>query len=53
MNYPQKYKLIGVVIFMDYTLKTIDRSTYSILDYLGDMGGFIDIILILGTAILF
>ena len=37
---------------MDFALKSINRSTYSILDYLGDIGGFRDIIqIILGFVL--
>ena len=37
---------------MDFTLKSINRSTYSILDYLGDIGGFVEILSIIGTLLL-
>ena len=52
VNFPEKYKLIGLEIYMDFALKSINRSTYSILDYLGDIGGFVDILLILGSVLL-
>lgn len=40
IDYPTKYKLIGYIIVLDHSLNTIDRSTYSALDFLGDVGGF-------------
>ena len=50
--FPERYKIIGIEIYMDFALKSINRSTYSILDYLGDIGGFRDIIqIILGFVL--
>ena len=51
-EFPDKYKFIGVEILMDFSLKSINRSTYSVLDYLGDIGGFIDLLKLLGTFLL-
>ena len=53
IEYPERYKLIGVDILLDFTLKTIDRSTYSILDFLGDVGGFYGILMLIGNVLLY
>ena len=53
VDFPTKYKFIGVDILLDFTFKSINRSTYSVLDFFGDVGGFIDILYYLGIASLF
>ena len=53
INYPTKYKFVGYNIALDYSLNTIDRSTYSILDYLGDIGGFNNMLKLIGFALLY
>ena len=52
IEFPETYKIIGVDILLDFTLKTIDRSTYSILDFLGDVGGFYGILMLIGNVLL-
>ena len=48
INFPEHYKIIGTETYLDFKLKSINRATYSILDFLGDIGGFVDILYIMG-----
>ena len=52
LKFPERYKIIGIETYLDFKLKTINRSTYSVLDFLGDIGGFVDILYILGSIAL-
>jgi hypothetical protein len=38
-TWPEYFKLSGTTIFRNKNLRTIDRSTYDFLNFLGDVGG--------------
>ena len=38
-SWPEYYKLSGTTIFRSTDFENIDRTTYDVLDYLGDVGG--------------
>ena len=46
-----KFKYFGFEISNSPDLKQIDRSTYGILDWMGDCGGLFDALLIIGSVI--
>ena len=48
----QRYKFTSIELNFSQDLQTINRQTYSVLDWLGDMGGLIDAIYILGMSLL-
>ena len=39
LNYPNNYKITGFEILLDYDIIEIDRNSYDILAWLGDVGG--------------
>ena len=52
VDFPTKYKFIGVDILLDFTFKSINRSTYSVLDFFGDVGGFNGAMVLLPTYLM-
>lgn len=45
-----RYKFVSLDIFLDKELKVVNRSTYSLLEWLGDWGGLLDGLLLLGKV---
>jgi hypothetical protein len=43
-TYPDHYKLISMAIYMSPNAELTQRETYSFLEYLGDVGGLIDML---------
>jgi hypothetical protein len=41
-DYPFNYKITDLEILLDYDRTLINRNTYSLLEYLGDLGGLFD-----------
>ena len=50
-DWPNSYKFTGIDLKYDVDLKVIERSTYSLLDWLGDVGGLYDGLKLIGTAL--
>jgi hypothetical protein len=50
-NYPNKYKFISLAFFMSVDAQVTNRETYEFLEYLGDIGGLIDILKLLLAAV--
>ena len=48
-----RYKFGSIEVNLSLDLNIINRQTYSLLDWLGDVGGFIDAIVIIGKIIVF
>ena len=46
--YPENYKVTGLEILASYDVVRINRETYSLLQFLGDVGGLYDALLFLG-----
>ena len=46
-----KYKFVGLDIRFSQTLSQWDRETYSMLDYLGDLGGLYDSLKVIGSVL--
>ena len=42
--WPERYKFIGLEVYFHYDKLLISRSTYSILECLGDIGGLVECI---------
>lgn len=40
-SYPDRYKFTGFDLYFDLNLYTVERSTYDILQLLGDVGGLL------------
>ena len=51
-THPTKYKFTSFEINLNYDLELISRETYDILEYLGDLGGFMEAITVLGGIIM-
>ena len=43
-----RYKISSVLITLDSTISQIERETYSSLEWLGDIGGLYDAMLLIG-----
>ena len=50
-TFPTKYRIVSIDIYRDYNLELIDRSTYSLLSYLGDLGGLDGILVSIGYVL--
>jgi hypothetical protein len=46
--YPENYKVQGIAIYRNLDIVEIRRSTYDILNFLGDLGGLLDILSVIG-----
>ena len=42
IDFPDYYKFVGIDVRLDVDLTMVERSVYSILEYLGDLGGLFD-----------
>ena len=51
IDYPDHYKFASVEFNMSMDQMNWTRSTYSILDWLGDLGGLLDILLKIGELL--
>lgn len=40
-NFPEKYKFTGIDLYLDLTLYQVQRTSYDILNFLGDVGGLL------------
>ena len=49
---PVMYKINSFWIELDASVTTIERSTYSILDWVGDIGGLLDGLRFIGSFLL-
>lgn len=49
---PSHYKFNGVWLELSSSLTTIERQTYSLLDWLGDVGGLFEGLNVIGAYIL-
>jgi len=47
--YPENYKVTGLEILANYDVIRINRETYSLLQFLGDLGGLYDALVLLGA----
>lgn len=47
------YKIAGFTVFRDFNLHKINRSTYDMLQYLGDVGGLDRILVFIGMKLAF
>jgi hypothetical protein len=43
-EYPDHYKLISIAFYMSPNAELTQRETYSFLEYLGDVGGLVEIL---------
>ena len=43
-NWPSKYKYTSINLYQEHDLEVTERSTYSVLDWLGDIGGLFGIL---------
>ena len=50
-NYPEEYKFIGLTISVDEKRSLISRTTYSLLEFLGDIGGLFEFLNHFMTAV--
>ena len=50
--YPERYKFIGLEVYFHYDKLLISRSTYSILECLGDIGGLAECVYYIGYFLL-
>jgi hypothetical protein len=48
-DYPQNYKVVGTSIYRDLNLHEIHRTTYDTLNFLGDLGGLLDFLMLVGV----
>ena len=51
-QYPDYYKFFSLEVNLNEDLKQIDRETYSMLDWLGDIGGLIEALKVFGEVII-
>jgi len=51
LDYPDKYKITGIEIMFSYDIIDYNRQTYSVLEFLGDLGGLYDALYYLGHFI--
>lgn len=49
-DFPQEYKVAGVTIYRDFDVSVINRSNYSLLDFMSDLGGLNYLIFLSGTS---
>lgn len=52
-QYPHHYKFVGVDVNFTTTLHVIERSTYGLLEFVGDMGGLLDALMIMGALLVY
>ena len=52
-DYPDNYKFTSVEISINPDLRVIERQTYSVLEFMGDMGGLFDALYAIGSWIIF
>ena len=50
-NYPDNYKFMSLEFELNLDVKHVDRTSYDILDMCGDTGGFMSILMVMGTVI--
>lgn len=50
-DFPNDYQVVGLSIFRSLDLQRINRSTYDVLNFLGDVGGLDGILVILGVLL--
>jgi hypothetical protein len=50
-KYPEEYKFIGLTISVDEKRSLISRTTYSLLEFLGDIGGLFEFLNHFWTAV--
>ena len=48
-----KYKFSSLVVWLDQEVTQIERSTYNVLEWLGDIGGLYDAMKLVGQAIVY
>lgn len=48
-NFPSDYVITGLRIYRNFDLRAIERETYDLLAFLGDVGGLHDMLIILGS----
>ena len=48
-----KYKFTSIELNLDPDMQHVSRQTYSLLDWLGDIGGLLDILLHIGAVLVF
>lgn len=51
-DYPKRYKFIGVEILLDFDLNSFSSNTYSLLQWLGDLGGLNEALQFMGSLLL-
>ena len=50
-SYPNKYKFIGLTISVEDSRNLISRETYSLLEFLGDIGGLYEFLYLFSYAV--
>jgi hypothetical protein len=50
--FPTKYKISGIGIRRNVNLRIVHRSTYDLLNFLGDVGGLDGILFLIGSLLL-
>ena len=50
-SYPHKYKFVGVDLSVSTDLLVVERQTYSALEFVGDLGGLLDAVMVLGYIV--
>jgi hypothetical protein len=48
IDFPGNYKFTSVEVWLNYDLHFRVRSTYNILDFIGDLGGINDALMMIG-----
>ena len=51
-NYPLNYKIAGMSFYRNANRVDINRQTYDILNFLGDIGGLDSILLLIGFMLM-
>lgn len=51
INYPLRYKFIGVEVLLNFDKTIIDRNTYDILRFFGDLGGLFEALRFMGEVL--
>ena len=46
-----RYKFVSINVNQDKDLKTVYRTTYSLLDWMGDIGGLYDALVVIGSIL--
>lgn len=51
-QFPDRYKICGVQIVMSHDLDVYNRSSYDLLQYLGEIGGIVEFFILFGVLII-